>query len=138
MTIDDAKKLIYQAFLNAWGSTTTIALDNNPLNEPVGSSWVRLSAQELISRQKTLAQTGKRKWERRGVAIVEIFAPQGVGGTQPADGYANTARLVFEGARLDPELVFESVDVVTIGVTKEDPAWYRVNVNARFTYYQTH
>ena len=133
-TISEARVSIANRFLTNWASQTPVVLANEDEESPTdldasNAPWVRLTVQELASRQETLAAVGARKVRRRGNAIVQIYTPRG-NGTNPADLLVNSARAIFELVK------FDGLDFETATERSRTPTdkWYRPVVESLFTF----
>lgn len=129
-TINEARKLIYDKFISAWGATTLIDTDNGEFIEPESDPWVRLTARGQEGGQSSIGKKGNRRYKREGIFFVQIFTPVNTG-TSESDTLAQLAINILEGERL-------SIDVWTgNSVNREVGAegkWYATNVETEFTY----
>lgn len=135
-TINEARGRIYQDFVTGWTATPAgnVTLDNESFSPPAGQAWVRLVVRHLGRDQESLGGVGSRKFESRGSAIVQCFAPLD-SGCAGADALAQDAQGILEGKTLLPEGIrFTSAEPREIGPTED---WYQFNVEATFTYTQT-
>lgn len=132
-TLNEARERIYQTFVTGWGATSPFVFDNEKLDTPVDTDWVRVSVRHTASRQDTLGAVGNRKFLRFGSVIVQCFSKED-GGAGAAGTLAITARNLFEGKTLSPEGIwFNAVDIREIGASE---GWYQINVEATFSYEQ--
>lgn len=130
-TMNQAREAIYSAFTTAWGSTTSIALDNEAFTPAEGSPYVRLAVRHLGRRQSTLGKPGNRKFESLGAAFVQVFVPINTG-VKDADVLAKAAQDIFEGVTLaGVEVSFLDV---TVRETGPSGKWFGVTVQADFNY----
>lgn len=129
-TVNEAADAIVRKFLDAWGDTSPVVLDNEDQGQP-GTSWVRLSIRHSGANQETLGRTGNRRFERRAKVFVQMFLAQGTG-RKTADAWTATVMGIFEGARLPGTSVCFG-DVVP-NERGPDGEWYAVTVEASFTY----
>lgn len=131
LTPDEADKVIQDAFVTAWGTTTPLALDNkvfdaNALNVP----WVRLSVQFTAGSIACLGRVGDRRFRNEGFVFVQVFTPVG-GGKSVNTLLATTARNVFRGEHFTGGLWFRNETIVHVG---PDGKWYQQNVSAEFIF----
>lgn len=92
-------------------------------------AWCRVSIIHTSAQQLTMGSSPNRKWERRGNAIVQVFAPLDRGRLLASE-LADDVRAVLEGQRLGDLLLYE-------GRTEEggeDGAWWMVAVVVSFRY----
>lgn len=97
--------------------------------------WARFVVRELASRQLSMGPSGTRRWERRAVAITQLFGQQGAG-EDFLDQIAQTVRMLFEGADVGPGIPVFEATVNEIGLDKF--GWYQYNINATCRYYEVH
>lgn len=134
-TLNEARERIYQTFATEFVATSgRYTFDNTEYDPPEGLPWARLVVRHSGSNQECLGPVGRRKFERIGSVIVQVFVPLD-SGTQEADTVSRAVRLIFEGRTLSPEAIrFTDCVVQEIG---PDGAWYQQNVEAFFTYTET-
>lgn len=130
LNLVDAKELLTQEFVTAWGATTPIDLDNEKIDPPNDAAWVRVAIRHNASNQETLGGVGNRFFTRGGSAFIQVFGRLNKG-SREADTLAQQARAVFEGKTIANEIRILDVIVREIG---PDEAWYQVNVEAQFEY----
>lgn len=129
--ISDARESIYQAFKDAWGTTTPYYFDNE-VAERQEVNWVRLVVRHNQAEQETLGPVGARKFERSGSVIVQVFTVLDKG-TTDGDTLVEAVRDVFEGKTIG-NVRFNGVIVREIG---SDDLWFQYNVEAPFNYDKT-
>ena len=129
VSLVDAKESIANQFISDWGATTAVTLDNEKFEPPVDAAWVRVATRHFGANQETLGGVGRRKFERQGIASIQVFG-QLDKGSRAADTLAQQARAVFEGKTIDG-IRFRDVVVREIGPTE---SWYQINVEAEFEY----
>jgi len=135
VTLVDARETIYQEFMTAWGTTTAVYFDNEEADPPVSTSWVRFAVRHLGSTLEAIGGTGAlggvNKFQRTGLAFIQVFVPQNQG-LRSADTLAQAARAIFEGKNLSSNAIrFTNVVIREIGPTD---SWWLVNVEAAFQY----
>lgn len=132
-TPSEAEQLIYARFLDQWGSTTPVALEEEqvPAGVSVGeTAWVYVYVQEIERQQLSHGSIGSRKFLQKSQVVIRIYVPQGAG-TQLATNLAQQARTIFEGVRLDPLQNFYKADIERVG---PQPPEYIVAVICPFEY----
>jgi hypothetical protein len=103
MTPDELRKAVYDRFYANWSSTSYVHYEGHPFTEPAPDiEWARLSVRNTGGGQSTLGAVGDRKYERDFSIFVQVFVPV-TGGMKAGAVYAQTARAIFEGVRLDDE-----------------------------------
>lgn len=133
LTINQAKANITSEFITKWADETIpFDLDNDAFEEPEKEAYVRVVVRNAATKQATLGRTGVRKFDRKGIVMVQVFVPEATG-TDEADRIADKMRTIFEGIRLG-EIWFEESDVREQG---SDGKFYQVNVDTIFNYEQT-
>jgi hypothetical protein len=80
--------------------------------------------------QSSLGSVGNRKFDRKGVVIVQVFTPIGDGFTLD-DTLSTVARNCFEGVTTSNGVWFRRTKVQEVGKTG---AFYQTNVTAEFEY----
>lgn len=130
-TLNDAKKSVYDRFILLWAAITPIALDNEELEEPPESAWVRVTVRQVGRLQDTLGATGNRKMRSTANAFVQVYTRTNQG-TSEGDLLAQTARDIFDAVSFDG-LDFLAADISEEGV---DEKWYVHLVSAEFDYEQ--
>ena len=133
MRLENARDTILDYFLPLWGSTTTIALDNQIFEPPIPSTaWIRLSIQFYDGEQASLGSNdGKVRYRHYGMLFIQVFTPVGEG-TYNNDVYCQKLKDLFDSKDLNG-ITFYDVHVKTIGRTRmEDDGgiWYQQQVIA--------
>jgi hypothetical protein len=136
-TTNEAKEAIYSRFISVWGSETAYVFGNEMFTPPApvgtgAASWVRLMVREMKSRQETLGISGDRKFERKGSIILMIYALVDKG-EQKIDQLSKKFRDSFEGVNFSGVNCYDA-QVMEHGI---EGAWFRANVYATFTFYET-
>jgi hypothetical protein len=137
-TPNEAREIILARFaevFDALSPAVPYSLDNEAFTPPAASKtarWVRLTVRETLSQQSTLGPATLRRFDRSGLAAVEIYSPIDAG-TQGSDELAEVFRDTFEGVTLGGEVFFNDCQVVDLGI--EGP-WWRVNALASFWFEQ--
>lgn len=77
--IDEINKVFNDAWLAAGYTAASIAWDDLPATVPASEAvWARVSIQHATGSQSSLAgEQGVRRWDNRGIVIVQVFAPVG-------------------------------------------------------------
>lgn len=133
-TLTAATETMYDLFLDAWGSTTSVTADNESFDPPDNASWARISIRHNAGGQQTLGGVGDRKFFRRGSFFVQIYTTEGQG-RNAGDILAAQARDVFEGVSITGTTV-RFLDVI-VRETGLDGKWYQHVVEATFEYEET-
>jgi hypothetical protein len=96
------------------------------------AKWIRVYIKHASGSQASLASdTGKRKWSRTGVIIVQCFVPLNNGGLDVARAIAASLQNGFQGKSSPSCVWFRNATVTEVG---RDNSWYQVNFSALFTY----
>jgi hypothetical protein len=131
MTYEEARNAI-QGHLDAnWSATPagTIAYDNLPFVPPSAAPWLRLSVRNAEGRQASFGGA-TRRYRRRGLALLQIFVPEGEGPSE-AMQLGDQAVALFEGVVLSGNLRFGPVSLREIGV---EDGWFQVNLAADYSF----
>lgn len=101
---------------------------------PNNRAFGRVSLLTTTGRQSSLASAGGvRRWERRGVLIVQCFGPLSVGNAYDiAERLATIARNAFEGQTTPGGVWFRDCRTTDVGPDKD--GWFGVNAVAEFIY----
>jgi hypothetical protein len=134
VTENEARAIIYQAFVDDWGSLTEYAFDNEAFNPEGLEEWVRLTVRQSTGGQHTLGAPGGRRYRRRGLVFVQVFAPVDKG-LQRFDELARAARDIFEGKTLSL-VEFYDGNIREIGKDPNGP-WFSGNVSVVFSFDET-
>lgn len=135
-TFSDARDAIYLQFETVWNAQTPpvppILYDDLNFETPDGDvAWVFLMVRHTASSQETLGETGSRRFRRRGIVIVQVRTPTGLG-LSTNDIFSKIALDAFEGIETAPdEVIFRNVRLQEVG---NDGAWFLSNVMADFEY----
>jgi hypothetical protein len=139
VTLPEAVQAICARFLSGWsdaGRTEPIKLEGESANM-AGESFVRLTIRELTTDQRTLGQTGDRKFRRPGLILVQCFAAldptRGRGGRAAADALGEVVKDIFEAAQFGGVSTYESTSR-TLGI---DGQYLGKIVETRFDFVET-
>lgn len=137
-TIGEARDEILKHFTTQWNAQTppvpALFYEDKTQDLPDDDDpYARITVRHNDMAQKTVGgNTGSRIFERDGVVVVQIFAPNN-DGLQEADRLANIAHSAFEGQKTAEDRVdFRNVRIREVG--QEGP-WFQVNVIADFDWY---
>lgn len=150
-TMPDAMRAMEKLFRDAW-IDDDVPANKLPCDYPgtefnVGaltksSVWARFRIQHYDAGQSSLANVnGKRRYERSGNIIVQVFVPQ-ASGVIIAYQYAEKVINAYEGREAPGGAWFRNVRPVEIGNAEElegetnSGLWYQINVFADFEYEQ--
>ena len=107
--------------------------DNGPVPAPQkGAPWVRLVVRHQTSKQDTLGRKGKRKWQRRGMILIQVFTPSNEGRSE-SDAIVESLRGIYEGVTFSG-VTCDNFIPRESGVVDDE---YMVVVDVPFAYYQT-
>lgn len=82
--------------------------------------------------QRTLGETGNRRFARAGILTVQVFSPMSVNNSiTVAEDLAVIARDAYEGRSSPSGVWFRNVGIQEVGPM--DP-WFQLNVTAEFSY----
>lgn len=129
-TINEARKLMYDKFINDWGATTLIDTDNGEFIEPESDPWVRVVSRGQEGGQSSFGKKGNRKYERKGIFFVQVFTPVNTGLSE-SDRLAQLAIDILEGERLSGQVWTGNSVNREVGAQGK---WYATNVETEFTY----
>jgi len=132
-TFDEANDDILTLFKTAWDTTGFLALYENVVGEkPTAQApWARITVRHGTGFQSSLTGgLGKSRFERNGIAAVQIFIPNGEGLSL---GYSLSKVVAdaFEGKASPKQVWFRNVTINEIGPDEE---WFQFNVVIGFTY----
>ena len=134
VTLRDARKAVYDRWIALWPPlypAVPYYFDNENAS-PGAGPWARVAVRETASIQETLGASGNRKFERKAIALVQLFAPRDTGVGTISD-LAQAARGIYEGVS------FNGIDVYEV-TPREVPTqdrWFQVTVEVLFNYYET-
>ncbi|MEO1208386.1 MAG: hypothetical protein AAFX78_02490 [Cyanobacteria bacterium J06638_20] len=135
-TLREARQAINSRFVSAWNDVTPYTLQNEDFESEGLDEWARVTINNTLASQGTLGPPTARRFERQGVATVQIFT-KGGSATDRADELAMIAQGAFEGVTLTISSV-TFLDVVVNEIGEDDEGtWYQVNVVANFRYFET-
>lgn len=100
--------------------------------KPVGAAWARCTVQHQLGVQRTLGETGTRRFGRAGLVTVQLFVPVAVGLTL-ADRLSKIAADAFEGKSTVDGVWFRNTSVREVG---PDASWLQTNIVSAFEYDQ--
>jgi hypothetical protein len=134
-TFTEARDLVMLHFTTAWDAQTPpvplLLYDDRHRDLPDNAPYARITMRHNVSDQRTLGNTGNRRFRRFGVITVQIFALSNQG-LATADTFAKVALDAFEGNNTAPtEVHFRNVRMNEVG---EDGPWFQTNVIADFDY----
>lgn len=135
MTANQARKIIYQEFLDEWdppSPAVPIVFDNELMDADETPEWVRLRVVHTPGGQHTLGAPGGRIYRRRGAVVIEIFSAVNQGLLR-LDELGAAALSIFEGQTLS-QVMFND------GMYRELPSdgqWAKGEVSVLFTYDET-
>lgn len=133
LVLDEAQALINDRFIAQWASRTPFIFDNEKsLTNLVDDPWVRVTSKLADSNQHTLGRKGCRKYERRGLIFVQVFAPV-LNGTKTATDLAQVAQDIFEGETFNGVMCFDSM-IKNAGI---DGPWFHMQVLIEFLFDET-
>ncbi len=131
-TLNEAKQAVNDRFKTLWGTKTTYSLPNEPFTQPTpDESWVRLTVLNVGGGQESLGKVGNRRFERRGIIIVNVFTPLEEG-TFGGDTLASEVQTIYEGTKFDGITVNDS----RIREKGVEDQWYHTIMEADFIYYE--
>jgi hypothetical protein len=141
MTVDTltvARDQILGHFKTLWDAALTSASisditiyydDVLPANLP--DTYARVTLRHNIASQKSMGETGNRRFERLGLLMVQLFTPSGEGQVL-SDRLVQIVVDIFEGKKVsDSGVWFRNVRWVEVG---PEAAWFQVNVIIEFEY----
>ena len=135
-TINQARQSVYSRFKAQWEAQAppvpAYTFEAEKFTPPVGAPWARATVRNLVGFQETLGPPGARKFGRRALVFVQIFAPAG-SGMAGLDLLGSLARGIFEGVSFDG-LSFAGATLQEVGV---DNGWNQVQLEAPFFYDET-
>ena len=133
-TLNEARQIVYRRFMALWKDgaeeLSPFCFDNERL-DPVPAVWARCSVRSMPGGQATLGDPGNRKYHRKGLARVEVYAEPG-SGRDRADTMCRAAQNMFEGHSLDG-LMFFDTETAEQGLVDDD-RWDLSTVEAFFDY----
>ncbi len=134
VTLVQARRDMYQKFVDDWGATSIFTFDNEKFDHPTNEAWVRFAVRHDGSNLEAIGGTGAggfNKYQRTGRVTIQVFTPVNQG-TEEADTLTQAARAIFEGTTLSSNAIrFNNVVIRELG---PDDGWYQVNVEAAFQY----
>lgn len=130
-TLNEARQVVYNTFVDDWGNETPYDLEDDDFTEPESGNWVRLTLKGLPGGQETQGRPGNRRYIRRGLIVVEVYG-QPRTGEYNEDVYAERIRDLFEGKVING-VVFNDGNITPDG-TRDN--WRRVLVTIQFQYYE--
>lgn len=130
MSPELAAAYVSQRFLEQWGATTAVRLDNEAFSPP-DVAWVSCTFVPVTDRPQTMGAVGNRLFFRSEIFRVEIMAPSD-GGEGPALRLAQHVQQIFEGFR-NGGLYVNAVARRRLG---NDGRWFRVVADVAFHYHE--
>lgn len=133
-TINEAREILQEAWVAAWGTTTPYVFDNEAFKEPsTPIPWARFSVRNIGRVQHTLggSEQKQRIFESDAFVYIQIMAPvnQGMAG---GASLAQAARDVFEGKRFGEVVCFEGL----VKEARPDGKWYVTLAQIKVQYYE--
>lgn len=129
-----AENIICQMLATVWTDRTPVVWPNvvptGPHPREGEDPWIALDIRHDGSEQTTMAEPGRRTFERSGSLTVRVFVPAGKRGLADCTELATVAANAYEGNTLGG-VRFLRVGVKTVG---RDGSWYQVNVTADFEF----
>jgi hypothetical protein len=135
MTRNQAREIMYQAFIDGWNPTAPkvpYTFDNEAFDAKGLPEYVHLFVRHGTGGQWTLGQKGNRVYRRRGAVVVELYSPVDQGLLR-MDELATAARDIFEGEN-HSQVMFNDGNFLE---GKPEGAWARGMVSIFFTYDET-
>ncbi len=135
MTQNEAREIIYQAFVDNWDPTAPkvpFTFANEKFDSSRLPEWVKVLVRHGQGGQWTLGQTGDRVYRRRGAVIVEVYTAVDRGLLR-LDELTVAARDIFEGKN-HSQVMFTDGQVFE---RAPDGQWARGDVSVFFTYDET-
>lgn len=133
MNAQQAVDEISKVFNDAWtlAGYSNVAWDDLPAATPASEAvWARVSIQHATGTQGSLAgEQGVRRWDNRGVLIVQVFAPVGDGKKKVREA-AQVVVNAYRGAK-DGSVWFRNTRMNEIGASG---AFNQINVITDFQY----
>lgn len=137
--INDVAKEVYNEFIAEWEGITPAQFDNEPimhhglpLDASIDIPWIRVVIRGTTGGQETLGEVGKRKFDRQGLILAQVFVLEGTG-TFEANTLAKKVADIFEGNSINGVICKDAV-LRPVGVRGK---WYQVNVDIDIEYYET-
>lgn len=130
---DDVMALLAPA-IAALGADVVVRWQGVGSNEPPdgGLRWLRVTMNHTDGRQATLAgATGKRRWGRNGLIMVQCFAPLAKGSIKEAIKMATAVQNALQGKATPNCVWFRNCTINEVG---PDKFWFNVNMTATFDY----
>ncbi|MHA1859162.1 MAG: phage tail terminator-like protein [Candidatus Thorarchaeota archaeon] len=135
MTQNEARNIMYQAFIDGWDPSAPAVpycFANEDFDAKDLLEYVRVSVRHGQGGQWTLGQEGGRVYRRRGVAYVEVYSPVDRGLLR-LDELTQAARGIFEGKNLS-QVCFNDGQILELPA---EGKWARGDVSVAFTYDET-
>lgn len=133
-TLNQARQLVYARFMDRWVTNdqplSPYCFDNEVL-DPTPPVWVRCVVRAMPGGQATLGEKGNRKYHRKGLARVEVFAEPGRG-RAGADLLCEASKNMFEGEAL-AGVKFSDSETAEVGLVDDD-RWDLSTVSVNFDY----
>lgn len=115
-----------------WENVAKSEADGQDAPMSGNTPWLRSTIRHTPGQGKISLsnQVGLRRYDRRGVMIVQVFSPKGSGLPGTPD-LAKVVQDAYEGQTVLPGLIIRTVDIQEIGV---DGNWFQTNVSITFEY----
>lgn len=134
MTEAQAIEAIYQRFADAWTNGIPYHFENEGAES--AGSWARVSIRHTTSQQLTMGSAPSRKFERRGVIMVQLWSPIDQGRAAMSALVAD-ARTVFEGRTITAGGSAINCYAAATQESPTDGAWFMCSVVIPIRYIET-
>ncbi|MCM1497283.1 MAG: hypothetical protein NC124_02340 [Clostridium sp.] len=129
-TINEAKKLLQEYFIEKWDGRTPISYDNaNDKLAETNKPWVRISVRTTAGGQESLGSPGNRMFRRQGFMYFQIFTRSGTK-TETSDKLVQDILDIFDGVTVENILIRSGSPTYT----GNDGKWYQQNVQFRIIF----
>lgn len=135
MTQNQAREIIYQAFVDGWNPSAPkvpFTFPNEQFDSKGLPEWVKVQVRHGIGGQWTLGPQGGRVYRRRGAVVVEVYAAVDRGLLR-LDELTTAARDIFEGKN-HSQVMFNDGQILE---RAPEGQWARGDVSVLFTYDET-
>jgi hypothetical protein len=140
-TMTQARDDVFTMFLTAWNANAAFdgyvpevryaGTAKGPV-PPAEKAWCRVTLQHTTGGQVSFGAPGGRRFERRGLMMVQLFVPTVHGrGLSDIEQLATVARNAWEGLSSPNGVWFRNIRVEDVG---EDGPWWNTNVMGNFIY----
>jgi len=134
-TLVSARDKVMLHFTTLWNAQTPpvplLLYDDRHRDLPTNAPYARITMRHNVMDQRTLGNSGNRRFRRFGVITVQVFTLSNKG-LATADVFAKVALDAFEGQSTAPtEIHFRNARINEVG---EDGPWFQTNVLVDFDY----